>query len=77
MTAVLLLLLPVVVVVVCYAPPVQHFAREWGSRQLTERVGYAVTIGEFRLRFPLRISLADVRVADVGMFWQIQNILSL
>lgn len=66
MTAVLLLLLPVVVVVVCYAPPVQHFAREWGSRQLTERVGYAVTVGEFRLRFPLRISLADVRVADVG-----------
>lgn len=60
------MLLPVVVVVLCYTPPVQHFAREWGSRLLTERLGYAVAIGDFRLRFPLRLSLRDVRVAEVG-----------
>lgn len=66
MTIVLLLLLPVVVVMLCYTSPVQYFAREWGSRQLTERLGYAVAIGEFRLRFPLRISLADVHVAELG-----------
>lgn len=66
MTAVLLLLLPVVVVMLCYTSPMQSFAREWGSSQLTERLGHAVAIGEFRLRFPLRISLADVRVAEVA-----------
>lgn len=47
-----------------YLPPVQTFVKDIAGKTVASRTGMKIEIGEFRLKFPLRISLADVNVME-------------
>lgn len=59
---VLILLIPVLV----YLPPVQRFAVNKASQWLSEETGMDVSVGEFRLKFPLDLSLGNVLALQDG-----------
>ena len=59
---VLIILIPVLV----YLPPVQRFAVNKASQWLSEETGMDVSVGEFRLKFPLDLSLGDVLALQDG-----------
>lgn len=59
---VLIILIPVLV----YLPPVQRFAVNKASQWLSEETGMDVSVGEFRLKFPLDLSLGNVLALQDG-----------
>lgn len=57
---VLVFLLPSVL----YIPAVQRAAKNFVEEKVSESTGYTIKIGELSLKFPLRLSVADVLVLD-------------
>ncbi len=58
----LILLLPVLL----YIPPVQDFAVKFASDYVEKSTGMKIGIGEFRLKFPIDVSLRDVYVVEAS-----------
>ncbi|MCM1368747.1 MAG: translocation/assembly module TamB domain-containing protein [Candidatus Amulumruptor caecigallinarius] len=59
---IVLLLLPMLL----YLPPVQDFAVKVATKQLEKSTGMKVSIGSFRLGFPLDVKLSDVTVLEAS-----------
>lgn len=62
----LLLALVILIPVLVYLPPIQRYAVEKASKWLSEETGMDVSVGEFRLRFPLDLSMGDVLALQDG-----------
>jgi len=57
---ILILLLPVLL----YIPPIQNLAVKFASDYVEKSTGMKIGIGEFRLKFPIDVSLCDVYVIE-------------
>ena len=60
-------LLVLLIAVLLYVPFVQNFAVKKVSQYVSESVGMQLNIGNFRLTYPLNLTLQDVYAADANM----------
>ncbi len=60
--AALLIIIPVLL----YIPFVQDFARKIAVEKVSESTGMKISVGELRLRFPLRLNVADVEIIEAS-----------
>lgn len=58
----LIILIPILV----YLPPIQRLAVNKASQWLSEETGMDVSVGKFRLKFPLQLSMGDVLALQDG-----------
>ena len=61
-----LIILIILIPVLIYLPPVQRFAVDKASKILSEKTGMDVSVGEFRLKFPLDLSMGNVLALQDG-----------
>lgn len=47
-----------------YIPAIQRAAKNFVEEKVSESTGYSIRIGELSLKFPLRLSVADILVLD-------------
>ena len=59
-----LLLLPLLMAAAFYLPPIQQWAAHSAARWLSHHTGYTFTVGQFNLRFPLRLQLHDLTLSQ-------------
>ena len=61
-----LLALIILIPILIYLPPIQRFAVDKASKWLSEETGMDVSVGEFRLKFPLDLSMGEVLALQNG-----------
>lgn len=61
-----LLLVVLCIPVLLYIPPIQTFIKDVACRVVADKTGMKVSIGTFRLQFPLDVALDDVTVVEAG-----------
>lgn len=61
-----IILLIIAIVVALYIPPVQNLIKNIALEQVKKSTGMDITVGHFRLKFPLSVSVSDVQIIEAS-----------